>query len=387
MSDADDPEFVAGLYHAVLIEGGWTEVLRRLESVVAGRGWFLAGHDKALRAPLYRLSSDGLAPSADDYQISLYRKNDRLWRTMVHPAGSVVRGSDVMPDEEFERSEYYLEFMRKWDLFHIAGVVLHSDPVTGVGLGTIRPRDAGDFDAAEVGRLNRLGPHLRNLLHLHDKSRRLSEMSTTTNILTGPSGGGLVLIDSGRNILRLNDLAMELLEDGEGLRIVSGRLAAALDAEDRRLRALIADMAERKGEGIGNGETIALQRRTVGPPLQLFVIPVGNELDHVPYLQADQRRSFAIFVADPSRRVLLLPAVLQSLYGLTPKEAELAQELVQGKGLDETAQALNISANTAKSHLRQVFAKTGAGRQAELVRILLAGPAVATAHSALRPIP
>lgn len=386
MVDPNDPDFIAGLYHAVLIEGGWIDVLRRLEDVVSGRGWFLAGHDKALRAPLYRLSTDGLASSADDYQLTVYRENTRMWRSMDHPAGSVVRGSDVMADEEYETTRHYRDFMSKWDLFHIGGIVLHSDPATAVGLGTIRSRPEGDFDEADVARLKALAPHLRNLLHLHDKSRKLAEMATTINTLTGPSGGGLILVDQGRGIRRVNDLAADLLEAGDGLVAVGGRLGASLENENGRLRRLIADLADRPADGPRNGEPIAIQRPSMKAPLQLFVIPVNDGMEQVPYLLDGTRNNYAIFIADPEREIRLEPAILQQLYGLTPKEAALTQELVQGLGLEEAAVRLEVTANTAKTHLRQIFAKTGAKRQAELVRILLAGPAVASAHSALRPI-
>jgi DNA-binding CsgD family transcriptional regulator len=36
----------------------------------------------------------------------------------------------------------------------------------------------------------------------------------------------------------------------------------------------------------------------------------------------------------------------------------------------EAAQRLKLSANTVKTHLRRVFAKTGASRQSELARLM-----------------
>ncbi|MEA2950423.1 MAG: Bacterial regulatory protein luxR family, partial [Alphaproteobacteria bacterium] len=38
--------------------------------------------------------------------------------------------------------------------------------------------------------------------------------------------------------------------------------------------------------------------------------------------------------------------------------------------VSETAHRLNISPNTVKTHLRRVFVKTGASRQADLARIM-----------------
>jgi DNA-binding CsgD family transcriptional regulator len=43
--------------------------------------------------------------------------------------------------------------------------------------------------------------------------------------------------------------------------------------------------------------------------------------------------------------------------------------------VESAADALNISVNTARTQLKRALAKTGTGRQAELVRLALATPA------------
>jgi DNA-binding CsgD family transcriptional regulator len=41
--------------------------------------------------------------------------------------------------------------------------------------------------------------------------------------------------------------------------------------------------------------------------------------------------------------------------------------------LEEAAAARGVSMNTARSHLKHAFAKTGTGRQSELLRLVIAG--------------
>jgi DNA-binding CsgD family transcriptional regulator len=43
--------------------------------------------------------------------------------------------------------------------------------------------------------------------------------------------------------------------------------------------------------------------------------------------------------------------------------------LASGMTILEAGEALDVSANTARTHLRSLFAKTGTHRQAELVRL------------------
>ncbi len=48
--------------------------------------------------------------------------------------------------------------------------------------------------------------------------------------------------------------------------------------------------------------------------------------------------------------------------------------LVSGGRLADAPARLGIGRETAKTHLRHVFSKTGTNRQAELVRLMLATP-------------
>ncbi len=63
---------------------------------------------------------------------------------------------------------------------------------------------------------------------------------------------------------------------------------------------------------------------------------------------------------------------VSQLFGLTPKEAELALRLARGRSLARRPRRTrSISLNTARAHLRAIFAKTGVDRQSRLVGALL----------------
>jgi DNA-binding CsgD family transcriptional regulator len=59
--------------------------------------------------------------------------------------------------------------------------------------------------------------------------------------------------------------------------------------------------------------------------------------------------------------------LLRSHFGLTPAEARLALHLVAGETLRSAEVKLSISYETARTHLKNIFDKTGTSRQAELV--------------------
>jgi DNA-binding CsgD family transcriptional regulator len=62
---------------------------------------------------------------------------------------------------------------------------------------------------------------------------------------------------------------------------------------------------------------------------------------------------------------------LVELFGLLPSEARLAWEIAQGIPIAEAAANLNLTVETARNYSKKIYAKMGARRQAELVRIIL----------------
>ena len=81
----------------------------------------------------------------------------------------------------------------------------------------------------------------------------------------------------------------------------------------------------------------------------------------------------ALFVVGSRRRALSEGEVLAKLYALTHSEAELVRLLALGLSLEEAASKRGVSMNTARSHLKHAFAKTGTSRQGELVRLVITG--------------
>jgi DNA-binding CsgD family transcriptional regulator len=60
---------------------------------------------------------------------------------------------------------------------------------------------------------------------------------------------------------------------------------------------------------------------------------------------------------------------LATAFGLTAAETRVLASLLGSHTLGETATALGIAATTAKTHLENIFAKTGVSRQADLMRL------------------
>jgi OOP family OmpA-OmpF porin len=91
------------------------------------------------------------------------------------------------------------------------------------------------------------------------------------------------------------------------------------------------------------------------------------------------RAAAALFVTDPAGPATLpAPALLADAFGLTATEAEVARLVAQGRGMPFVAESLGVSLNTARTHLKSVYDKTGLNHQSALAR------AIASRFPALR---
>jgi DNA-binding CsgD family transcriptional regulator len=164
--------------------------------------------------------------------------------------------------------------------------------------------------------------------------------------------------------------AERILAANDGFRIDRHGPSADDARENATLQKLIADAIDaRGGQPLRAAGFVAVSRPSHQRSYAVMVTPLlaapgkGGMNDAV----------VAIFVADPSARLFAGPEVLTELYQLTHSEAELVRLLASGLSLEEAADKRGVSLNTARSHLKHVFAKTETSRQGELVRLIVSG--------------
>jgi DNA-binding CsgD family transcriptional regulator len=61
-------------------------------------------------------------------------------------------------------------------------------------------------------------------------------------------------------------------------------------------------------------------------------------------------------------------------FQLTPSEVRVLDAVLKVSGVSEIADALGVSESTVKTHLQNIFGKTGVRRQADLIKLVAAHP-------------
>lgn len=78
-----------------------------------------------------------------------------------------------------------------------------------------------------------------------------------------------------------------------------------------------------------------------------------------------------LMVLDKAHADLNLNAEIIAEYEFTKKEQRVLLQLIQGKGIREIGEALFVSENTVKSHLKSIYAKTGMNAQSAVISLIL----------------
>ncbi|MDF2684881.1 MAG: hypothetical protein K0S55_62 [Clostridia bacterium] len=67
-------------------------------------------------------------------------------------------------------------------------------------------------------------------------------------------------------------------------------------------------------------------------------------------------------------------AVLDYQFKFTKREADIIDNLIQGKNNSQISKALNMSENTVKTHIKNIYKKTGTSNRTELTYMLMVNP-------------
>lgn len=365
VDDAALVEMLEVLHESAIEPEGWAPVLRALARHLRADLSTLHSYDHATGGGHCEPGIGIDASQARRYTEHYSAIN--AWKVRRRNPGrlrEVLLGSEVIDDAEFARTEYYNDWVRPLGCFYSIGTVVER---AGPGVTTVtllRSRQAGDFGPEEAELLSRLAPHLQRTIVLRKRLMAAASARTVTLEVLDQLSIGVFLVRSEGRLVHANRMGRRLLAAGDGLRPNGGHLEATDSAAAARLAAEIAacGCTTRLAEIVPR--VIAIPRDTEAPLFAAVArLPATlSELADAAVLVSEPRHSNG---ADDE-------ALLRSLFGLTTAEARLALVIATGSSLSLAAENLGISRETARTHLKRALAKTGARRQAELVRLALA---------------
>ncbi len=179
-------------------------------------------------------------------------------------------------------------------------------------------------------------------------------------------GRGVVLVDRSAKVLMTNTVAKQLLDQRDGLYLRQEHLMTTGTNHNAILRRAIEAVASHSTPSAA----LPIPRPSLRQLITLVLTPANATVELVER-GPGQCDLVLVFVNDPERKVSVDPTMLCRMYGLTRAEAVLACHILAGESLEEAAQALEITVNTARTHLKRIFLKTDTNRQSQLVLLLI----------------
>lgn len=367
--DARFDELLDLIYDAALNPDSWLKFLSALKGALSGGGGFLFSQD--IRNNHVIAEAVGVDASWMEAYNSHYAATN-LWvrKAADWPAGSLMLSHEMVDERSFEASEWYNDGLRRAELYHGIGHIVQRSPNALTILSVLRAEQAGIFNPAEIRLLERLAPHVRRALQMHQHLFDLRMQAEGTASGFDQLCVGTVIATQDGRVISANRMAEQLLRKGEGIAVWQGRLAGRTH---RATEALLNEIrqagatANRQGHSPGG---VWVSPLPDGNSLSVLVCPL-----RVSAPLRDSMGAVLLLIADPRRDIAVRQRALSDLYHLTQAEARLANALVHGERLSEYADRMRLSINTVKTHLKNLFDKTGASRQSELIRLLVANPA------------
>ncbi len=366
------------IYAAALDASVWPEVTESLHASYDCRAVGLYAADMGSG----RVSILGMR-GIDPGQIRSYVDHhllDNPWTEIPALQRAGVIRTDRSLDEHHNRPGYYRatplfnEWMKPQDFIYTLGTNLCAEGDALIKFFMYRPERAGAFSGGDIAEFSRLSGHLSSALAV---ARRLDlkdiQLEGAMHLVDGLQLGVIFLDGRGR-LSHANRYARQLMEQGAGLVVKDGAVCAVRAVDSRRLAGIVATALEvYHGTAVDVPGMIDVARPEGRRPLRVIALPLPRRAEG-PWFAC--RLAVALIVSDPEAAPAVPCEWLRQRYGLTSREALLAQSLGQGTTLREAAERNGVTYETARWHLKNIFQKTGTVRQSELIRLLLSEQAL-----------
>jgi DNA-binding CsgD family transcriptional regulator/PAS domain-containing protein len=354
-------------YEAAENPAQWSVFLEHYANAMDAYATFFQVHRLAARSS-QMITVFGLTPRFKASYNEHYGRIN-LWRNRGRQRfvqGRAVLDHEVCSRSDLVNSEFYNDYLVPMRGEHSAGGVVKREGDDALMLGAMRDRRRGAFDESERRAIEVLLPHVtraeaigKRLAFLHAEESALDSLDVAIAFLTGTG-----------ELLHGNRSAERILDRDDGLCVRSGVLSATDSGADARIRQAIREAISAETR-IASPLAIGVPRPSGHRAYQLLLAPIRHGL---PMLAGLRAPDVVLLIIDPESQRTGAPQLLVQLYGLTRREAALASTLCAGKTVGEAAQELHMTYETARSHLRRIFEKTGTSRQTELLRLLMRLP-------------
>lgn len=357
---------VRAIHAASLNAGAWPEVLeqlrRRLDArvVTLGHHAFATGSDSTMFE-----ASDSGSFSRDMAVFSAH--NPWLLSSDDYVPGRVMSGEDLIDQHALRRTDFYRRFLQPRGLLHMMCGVVEQRARGAHCVSIYRAEEQDAFDARKKAELTLLLDHITLSLRSQWRWQEADDLAQVLLSVSDQDTRPTLLVTADSEPVYCNRAAARLLDQAQGLCMDGARLASASPPDRRLLQQTIERLARTDPADPGAGPAVL---SLAGPPGLPAIVVVLRAAGQVFTSQAGARRGL-VLVAVRGGNATHDPAscMFARQYELTAAQAKVSALVFAGQSLAMVSRSLNLSENTVRSHLKQIFQKTETHGQMELVHL------------------
>ena len=287
--------------------------------------------------------------------------------------GDTVLTTDFMTEAEYRATRFSREFLAERRIADIAVAVLEKTASRITVLSAQRSFEQGFADELLRRKLQLIMPHAQRAVRIARLLEHHKLASATLADTLDRLEAAVFLVTSFGVVVHANRQATRLLEAADVAQTVHGNLTLSDRAAGSALANALA-MATQGDAAFGaEGRSIAAVARSHDK----FIVTVMP-------LTTGRRRAIgspyeavaAVCIKAAEFEVPVGASTLATFYDLTRREMAVFVAAIELEGVPEIAAVMGITEATVRSHLKAIFRKTGATRQADLVKLMagIAGP-------------
>ncbi|MGE0564423.1 MAG: helix-turn-helix transcriptional regulator [Pseudolabrys sp.] len=359
---------VGAIYDAALDTSLWPAVLGQTADFMPGLSASLFAKDAAAKSLAIHFEDGRRNPVYTELYIEKYAKLDPF--TAQHyfaDIGEPMSLANFCSFDEFEATRIYREWVKPQEIVDFVSVALEKTATNVAMFGIFRHERHGLIDDDARRRMRLIAPHVRRAVLIGRAIDLKAAQAATFSDAFDRLSSSMLLIDDGGRIVHGNAAAHAMLESGNVLKAQSGRVATNDASASQNLHDIL--------------DAAALGDAALGMRGIAFPIKARNGetyVAHVLPLTSGERRltgsafaaSAMLMIQNAELTIPAMPEVIAKTYKLTPTELRVLLAIAEIGGAPEIAEAFGIAESTVKTHLNSLFGKTGARRQADLVKLL-----------------
>ncbi|MBF0421746.1 MAG: hypothetical protein HQL73_02015 [Magnetococcales bacterium] len=374
---------IENIYDSVADSGKWERILMDVATLLNAESSLMAHFDQD--NPLFNIS---LQHGAGD-RMKFDQELEKKFHSMIaeNPRVVVCNSSTGKPatcrmgltgEALSHDSNVCQEILRHSKTKYALIITLRdNNNKTMMGIGVFRTPNGLPFNQEAIDAMGKIAPHFQRALSLHKRLVTSDLNQRVAMSALDETAMGIFIVNDSGQILFANDSATHLINMRDGLISQGGHLLIQDSKENSLMQQhiwkVINPTCQTSPKPIVS-KSLSVRRRQVEEPLLVMISSLASHKNPSLGRESEQHPLAVIYVTDPLVPQEVPPELLQGMFGLTRREADLAGQLTLGNSLSEGAERLGMTENTARTHLKAIFDKTNTQRQSDLVRLILSSP-------------